>query len=613
MPSCLRLSPLLALVALAVLPAAASARDQIVTSFDGTPLSTSFFPAAGLKPGEKAPTVLMTHGWGQQRSREENGASLEAVGSTGVGPLRNAGFNVLTWDSRGFGESGGTVTVDYKDNEGRDVVSLVNWLAGQPEAQLDRAGDPRVGMHGASYAGGIEWVAAAIDTRIDAIAPAISWHSLLTALYREDTAKSGWGSALYGAGAPAATVEGAISPAGVQRGTLDPHITSAFASGLTTGRFSADDRAGFDSRGPGDDLVGRVRVPTLILQGTADTLFTPSEAMRNEAILRRNRVPHKMIWFCGGHGACLTGSGPAGRLEKAVVAWMRRNLAGDASVATGPGFEWLADDAQWRTTAAFPPPAGAPLVAKGSGQLVVNPGDAASGTVVAAAPAANAVNVAIPPPRASTQVVGEPKLELAYSGTGSATSGHVFAQIVDEKRGVALGNQVTPVPVTLDGQAHRITRSLEGGAASIAAGARYRLQVIGGSQVYGPVRTAATIRFSSIRLTLPTASPSGFSGPGGSGGSVLPRSRRCLSRRRFEIRVKRGRGKARLRSARVFVDGRRVKVRRRGGRLRAVVDLRGRKKQRVRVRIVARTRSGKRLRDTRVYRTCTPKQRKRHR
>jgi ABC-2 type transport system ATP-binding protein len=606
----LRLSPLLALVALAALAPAASARDQIVTSFDGTPLSTSFFPAAGLKPGQRAPTVLMTHGWGQMRSKDENGTSLEAVGSTGVGPLRKAGFNVLTWDSRGFGESGGTVTVDFKDNEGRDVVSLLDWLARQPEAKLDKAGDPRAGMHGASYAGGIEFVAAAIDKRIDAIAPAIAWHSLLTALYREDTAKAGWGSALYGAGAPAATIEGAISPAGVQTGTLDPHITSAFASGLSTGRFSAEDRAWFDARGPGDALLDRVRVPTLMLQGTADTLFTPSESMRNEAILRRNGVPHKLIWFCGGHGACLTGSGPAGRLEKATVAWLRRYLAGDRGVSTGPGYEWLADDAQWRTSAAFPPPAGAPVVARGSGSLAVNPGDAASGTIVAAAPAANAVNIAIPPPRALTQAVGEPRLELAYTGTGSATSGHVFAQIVDERRGVVLGNQVTPVPVTLDGQAHTITRSLEGGAASIAAGARYRLQIIGGSQVYGPVRDAASIRFSSIRLTLPTASASGFSGPGGTSGGILPTSRRCGSRRRFEIRVKRGRGKARLRSARVYVAGKRVKVRRRGGRLRAVVDLRGRTKQHVRVRIVARTRGGKVVRDTRTYRTCTPRRKR---
>jgi ABC-2 type transport system ATP-binding protein len=608
MPS-LRLSPLLAVLALAVLAPAASARDQIVPSFDGTPLATSFFPAAGLKPGQRAPTILMTHGWGGNRTTDENAGSSESVGSTGVGPLRKAGFNVLTWDSRGFGASGGTVEVDSKDFEGRDVSALIDWLAKQPEAQLDKPGDPRVGMHGASYAGGIEWVAAAIDKRIDAIAPAISWHSLLTALYRDDTAKDGWGTVLYGGGAPTATFAGAVAPGGAQTGTLDPHITSAFASGAATGRFSAADRAWFDSRGPSDALVNQVRVPTLMLQGTADTLFTTSESVRNEAILRRNGVPHKLIWFCGGHGVCLTGAGTAGRLEKQTVAWLRRNLAGDRSVDTGPGFEWLADDAQWRTSPSFPPRAGTPIVAKGAGTLVVNPGDTASGTLISAGPAANAVNVEIPSPKASTQVVGEPKLELTYTGTGSNPDGRVFAQIVDEGRNLALGNQVTPIPVTPDGRPHTVTRSLEGVAASIAPGAHYRLQIIGGSQVYGPVRDAASIQFSSIKLTLPTATD--FSGPGGSGGSVLPTSRRCLSRRRFEIRVKRGHGRKRLRSARVYVDGRRVRVHRRSGRLRAVVDLRGRQKQRVRVRIVALTRSGKRLHDTRVYRTCTPKRKKR--
>jgi ABC-2 type transport system ATP-binding protein len=589
------LSLALALAALAILAPAASARDQVVSSFDGTAISTSFFPAAGLKPGQKAPTVLMTHGWAGTRTTDENGGSSDAVGNTGVGALRRAGFNVLTWDSRGFGTSGGVVTVDYKDNEGRDAMALIDWLAKQPEARLDKTGDPRVGMHGASYAGGIEFVTAAIDPRVDAIAPAIAWHSLLTSLYREDTVKGGWSSALYAAGVPAANAQG---------GGLDPHITSAFTSGLSTGKLSAEDRAWFESRGPGDALLERVRVPTLMLQGTADTLFTPSESLRNAEILRKNGVPHKLVWFCGGHGTCLTGAGAAGRLEKTTVAWLRRHLAGERTVDTGPGFEWIADDAQWRSAPAFPPPAGTPVTASGSGNLVLNPADALSGTPVAAQPAVNAVNVAIP--ARAAQVVGEPRLELRYSGTGAPAATHVFAQIVDERRNVVLGNQVTPLPVTLDGGTHTVTRSLEGVAAALTTGARYRLQVIGGSQVYGPVRSAGSVQLASIRLTLPTAGS--FSGPGGSG--LLPQSRRCLSRRRFEIRVKRGRGKARLRSARVTVAGRRVKVRRRGGRLRAVVDLRGRQKQRVRVRIVARTRSGKTLRDTRVYRTCTPKRRK---
>ena len=471
-------SIVLAIVLLLVGAAPAAAREAVVRSFDGAELHVSFHPA---KAGKRAPTILMTHGWGGKRERDPEGASNAA--QAGVGALRKAGFNVLAWDSRGFGESGGTVTIDYRRNEGRDVRVLLNWLARQPEAKLDGRRDPRVGMHGGSYAGGIQFVAAAIDRRIDAIAPSIAWHSLLTSLYRAETIKGGWSALLFAAG---------------QSGRLDPHITSAFASGAGAGTLSAEDRAWFASRGPGA-LVKRIKVPTLILQGTPDTLFTPSEAIDNYRILRRTGVPLKMMWFCGGHGTCKTGEGTAGHLEQRVVAWMKRYLM-RKKVATGPGFEWLADDAQWRSARRFPPRRGMPVVGQGSGTLLVSPADAVSGSPLAASPAANALNVAIP--EVTSPVVGRPVLTLTYTGAGAVT--HVFAQIVDEARNVVLGNQVTPIPVRLDGGMHTITRSLEGVA---AAGGRYHLQLIGGSQVYGPVRGAGAITFSAARIELPTASP----------------------------------------------------------------------------------------------------------
>jgi ABC-2 type transport system ATP-binding protein len=466
--------------------APAAAREAVVQSFDGTEIHVTFHLAEGLKAHERAPTILQTHGWGGSREKNPDAATSEATGNVGVGPLRRAGFNVLTWDSRGFGESGGTVTVDSKDFEGRDVQALLDWLADQPEAKLDGPNDPRVGMHGVSYAGGIELVSAAIDDRIEAIAPSIAWHSLLTSLYKDDTIKGGWSSLLYASGQAT--------------GRLDPHITSAFVSGTTTGKLSPEDKAWFESRGPGDELVQRIHAPTLLLQGTADTLFTPSEAIRNYEILRLNRVPVKMMWFCGGHGTCLTGSGPAGHFEGRVIAWLRKYVAMRPSTPVGPGFEWLADDAVWRSSPSWPPPSGAPLVAEGSGTLALTPLDVASGTPIAAGPAVNAVNVPIP--AATAQVVGEPQLRLTYSGTGVV--GQVFAQIVDDKRNVVLGNLVTPLPVTLDGASHTVTRPLEGVAASMTPGGTYHLQVIGGSQVYGPVRGAAAITVSNARLELPT-------------------------------------------------------------------------------------------------------------
>jgi ABC-2 type transport system ATP-binding protein len=581
---------------IAAAPAGAASRDAIVPSFDGTPIVVTLHPAAGLKPGKRAPTILQTHGWAGSRETNPDAASDEITGNVGVGPLRRAGFNVLTWDSRGFGDSGGIVSVDSPDLEGRDVEALITWLAKQPEAKLDGPGDPRVGMEGVSYAGGIELVAAALDKRIDAIAPTIAWHSLLTALYREETVKGGWAAALFAAGQPSATGDGLDSPAGPQTGGLDPHIDSAFASGSTTGKLSADDRAWFDSRGP-DELVENIRVPTMLVQGTADTLFTLSEAMRNAAILQRHGVPLKLLWFCGGHGVCQTGQGPKGYIEQQVLAWLRHYLAGQSAVSTGPQFEYLAEDAQWRSTPGCPAPAGAPLTGDGSGTLNISPADALSGTPVSAGIAPNALNVPIG--ARTAQAVGEPKLTMTYSAVGTG-AGYVFAQIADGSRNLVLGNQVTPIPIVLDGASHTITRSLEGVAASVTPGSQYRLQLTGGSQVYGPARTAASITVSKVHAELPTITgATAGTQPAQLSGGLLPATRRCSSRRRFTIHLRKA-----LRSARVTLDGRRVKVRRRHGRLTAVVDLRGKRKKTVLVRVRAITRSGAIARDSRRYRTC---------
>ena len=192
-----------AAAALLALPAAAAARDTTVRSFDGTSLVVHFFPAAHLKHGARVPTVLVGPGWSAPGSTNENGATSTGGGAVGIGPLRRAGYNVLTWDPRGFGGSGGTVEIDSPKFEGRDVSALIDYVARQPEAQLDGRRDPRVGMAGPSYGGGIQLVAAAIDHRIDAIVPDIAWNSLQTSLGKNDTVKSGWGLALYAASAAA--------------------------------------------------------------------------------------------------------------------------------------------------------------------------------------------------------------------------------------------------------------------------------------------------------------------------------------------------------------------------------------------------------------------------
>jgi hypothetical protein len=98
----------------------------------------------------------------------------------------------------------------------------------------------------------------------------------------------------------------------------------------------------------------------------------------------------------------------------------------------------------------------------------------------------------------------------------------------------------------------------------------------------------------------------GAAGPASGSVATLPSRRSCASRRVFSIRLHDPRGRERLVSAQVFVNGRRVAVRRGKG-LRSRVDLRGLPLGRFTVRIVARTDRHRTLRAARRYRTCVAK------
>ena len=143
---------------------------------------------------------------------------------------------------------------------------------------------------------------------------------------------------------------------------------------------------------------------------------------------------------------------------------------------------------------------------------------------------------------------------------------------------------------------------------------------------YDSTATATDLAgFSSLAstqttVTTPAPPPAGSGQPAGTGPPAataatarqvirLPSNRRCVSRRRFRIRLRRPGGLA-LRSAVVHVNGKRVKVVR-GRRLRAVVDLRGLPRGRFRVRITVTTRAGRTLAASRRYRTCARKRTRR--
>src|SRR3954464_5295260 len=126
--------------ALACAPAA-SAKDVTITSFDGTKIAAHWFPGKGVDAGSPAPTILEGPGWSSGGDTNSGGGSgLGGIfGVPGIGTFVSHGYNVLTWDPRGFGQSGGTVEIDDPSYEGRDVQALIDWVAKQPEAQLDQS------------------------------------------------------------------------------------------------------------------------------------------------------------------------------------------------------------------------------------------------------------------------------------------------------------------------------------------------------------------------------------------------------------------------------------------------------------------------------------------
>lgn len=108
----------------------------------------------------------------------------------------------------------------------------------------------------------------------------------------------------------------------------------------------------------------------------------------------------------------------------------------------------------------------------------------------------------------------------------------------------------------------------------------------------------------ATRYVPASETPACRAAPASSGPSLgLPSSRKCVSRRRFTIRLSR-----RLRSATVYVAGREVSTLR-GRRLRARVSLEGLPRGTFRVRIVGRTKAGRRVTSVRTYRTCRPRAR----
>jgi len=474
-----------------------------VTSFDGTQISTNFFPAAGIAAGQQTESVLNGPGLGGPGETDPYNQNGTFGSVPGVALMRDEGYNVITWDPRGEFASGGVLQLDNPFFEGRDASAIVSWAAENPLVELEGVDDPKVGMVGGSYGGGIQMVTASTDPRIDAIVPNGNWYSLMDALYPREAVKTAWAGLLL-----------------LDLIEAGARINNQIYAGVFTGLFgflTETAQAVLTSSGP-TSLLNQLQAPTLLYQGTVDALFPLDQSVLNAETITANPygTPVKLAWFCGGHGACSTGVNPTqqDQLYADTFAWLDQYVKEEGTPADAlPVFQWWDQDAVRYTSDLLPfepgfnQAVGYSATADG-GTLGLIPflGGSGPGSGVAfplnlifPTPADNAINVPLTP-TAGDQIVGAPEISFSYSGLGTSTE--LYAQFIDNTTGLVVGNNVTAIPVILDGRDRTVSVSLNDIAYTVGAGDSLTLQIVSWSSIFANA-AFGVVNISDIEIDMP--------------------------------------------------------------------------------------------------------------
>jgi ABC-2 type transport system ATP-binding protein len=287
-----------------VLPAAAeghSVTQESVTSFDGTEILISVYQPGGASADNPAPVILHGHGWGGSRTTSSGAFQSEL----------DAGFGVVSISQRGFGGSGGQANVMDPELEGQDMIAVIDHIAGKDWVLTEEAPegadfdvDPVLFAMGGSYGGGYQFLAALTEirdlgaTRLNAIAPDMTWFDLSRSLAPEGVVRTAWALLLYAAGAA----------------NIADYVHSGFIWGASTGQWPDGTVPGianldeeFRKHGPAGFLALeepiQLPIPALITQGASDNLFNLNEGLHNfhRTLTDEARERSVFVGYNGGH------------------------------------------------------------------------------------------------------------------------------------------------------------------------------------------------------------------------------------------------------------------------------------------------------------------------
>jgi putative CocE/NonD family hydrolase len=365
-------------------------------------VDADLYRPTGVDRTHPAPAVVATNGFGGNKSD----AQTEAIGKA----FARRGYVSLVYSGLGFGASGCLISLDHPRIDGAAASRLLDFLGGKSTADdgttadfvtLDAPGDPRVGMVGGSYGGAVQLATAAVDHRLDALVPLITWNDLAYSLAPNNAAGSGkvpgafkwqWTNGFYLTGEGQPLTQPNLDPSRINSLSCLHFVTQAcetvrtLNSGSHPAGRTAELLAYARSVSP-VSYLDRVKAPTLLVQGQADSLFNLNEATATYRKLKARGTTAKMIWqswgHSGGHAAPASGelNLRAGNLESSyvgrrILAWFDRYLRRQTHADTGPAFayyrDWITDPNHTYATADRLPGLGRNLYLSGDGKLVDN-------------------------------------------------------------------------------------------------------------------------------------------------------------------------------------------------------------------------------------------------
>jgi hypothetical protein len=540
-----------------------------VPSFDGTPIDVDVTLPAGAEAGRPLPTIVMLHGWSQDKRAFESDSP--EGGSSTTYHYNNTyyaqrGYAVVNSTARGFGRSCGKAEasaatpdclarksyIHLADQrwEARDVQHLLGLLADQGVS------DPAaLGVTGISYGGGQSVELAYLRDRIRredgsfaawrspagrpmAIAaayPRWPWSDLVESLTpngREGDhplgiMKESWVTALLGAGAATGTYCGTPP--------RPPVCTDPSADLLRWyTRIQVGEPYGADARAIAEEIhrfhqgygiPGRTPAPMLLQSGWTDDLFPPRESIRAYEDSRRRGGWAAMQLGDLGHARGSNKENADISFSDDGSAFFDRHLRG---IEGGPG---SGEVTAFTQTCPRTAPAGGPFEAPSYGSLALGAVAFGSGVpqVVSSAGGDPLTGVAFDPLAGGGDACRETAEETA-PGTavvvGPESRGYTMLGLPTVTARIAATGSFGQLDSRLwdvspdgrqrlisrgayrlrDGQTGRIVVQLHGNGWCFAPGHRPKLELLGKDEPFlRPSNGAFAVRVSEIGVALPTA------------------------------------------------------------------------------------------------------------